>query len=166
MAIKAYPDKDSITIGDTIWLTIDESTTLKDVQTGRIIEYSNAANLGSAIGFHKLSATNQFTVGAAEQFNFKIVIGTELNNADPTYLREYSFEQANNHYLFKLGVIPTQTGTFRLFFSNAANVYRKQDKCTKANFTLNFKNTNQHYYISPTYQGGVLTGGDYYFKVY
>lgn len=166
IGIEARPDKDSINIGDTIWLTIDEPTTLKDVQTGRIVEYSNAANLGSAIGFHKLSATNQFTLGAAEQFNFKVVFGTEINNADATYLREYSFAQINNHYLFKLGVIPKQTGTFRLFFSNASSVYRKNDKCTKANFTLNFKQTDQHYYLSPTYQGGNLVGGDYYFKVY
>ncbi len=166
MGIKAFPDKDSIHIGDTIWLIIDEPTTLKDVQTGRMIDYSGAENLGSAIGFHRLSQTNQFTVGAAAHFNLRLINGTEINNVDPTYLHEYSFEQVNNHYLFKLGVIPKQTGIYRLFFSNAANVYRSNDKCTKANFTLNFKNTNQHYYMSPTYQGGNLVGGDYYFKVY
>lgn len=165
LGIEANPDIENIRIGDTLWLNIDESVNLKDVRTGRPIDYGDTANLGSAIGFHKLSDSHQFTLGATQHFNFKLVNGSETNNADPTYLREYLFEEKNNRYLFKLGVIPKQAGTFRLFFSNAANVYRKNDKCTKASFTLNFKNTNQHYYLSPTYQGGTLVGGDYYFKV-
>lgn len=30
-----------------------------------------------------------------------------------------------------------------MFVSNASNVFRKKN-CTKANFEINFKNTNQH----------------------
>lgn len=31
-----------------------------------------------------------------------------------------------------------------MFVSNASNVFRKNNNCTKANFEINFKNTNQH----------------------
>ncbi len=167
MGIKAFPDKDSIHIGDTVWLLIDEPTTLKEVQTGRVIDYSGAANLGSAIGFQTFSLDRgQFTVDAAQKFNFSIVQGVETANVNPALYHEYLFSEVNNRYIFKLGVIPKEKGLFRLVFSNAANVYRKNDKCTKANFTLNFNNTNQHYYLNPNYQGGTFVGGDYYFKVY
>jgi len=166
IGVKAYPDKDSINIGDTIWLSVNQSVNLKDVSTGRMVNYSNAANLGSAIAFHKLSDANQFTIGAAKFFEFKLVNGAETNNADPTYLHEYLFEEKTDYYLFKLGIIPKEKGVYGLIFSNAGNVYRKNDKCTKANFTLNFKNTNQHYYLNPNFQGGPIpVGGNYYFKV-
>ena len=52
--IRAYPDKDSISIGDTIWFEINALTTLTDVQTGRVIDYSGAANLGTFVDFSKL----------------------------------------------------------------------------------------------------------------
>ena len=49
---------------------------------------------------------------------------------------------------------------------NAANFYRKSYACTKAFFTINFIQTNQHYYLNPNFQGGPTpVGGDYYFKV-
>src|SRR5689334_11622357 len=54
MGIKAYPDKDSINVGDTIWLEVNEPTTLKDVFSGKMIDYSGAVNLGSFVSFSKL----------------------------------------------------------------------------------------------------------------
>ncbi len=60
MGIKAYPDKDSINVGDTVWLEVNEPTTLTDVQTGRTINYSEAANLGLTIGIAELISVNTF----------------------------------------------------------------------------------------------------------
>ena len=89
-----------------------------------------------------------------------------VNNPNTLQIREFQFVQQNDRYLFKLGIIPKEVGVFGVGFSNAANVYRKNDACTKANFTINFKGTNQHYYLNPNFQGGPPpTGGDYYFKV-
>jgi hypothetical protein len=164
--IKAYPDKEVMNTGDTLWLEINEPTTLTDIRTGRTIDYSNGGNLGSVIAFQKLSNANEFIEKAAQEFAFTLVDGTETNNADPESLREYLFTERNSHYLFKLGVIPKQTGIYRLFFSNAANVFRKNDKCTKASFTLNFKNTNQHLNLYPSVTDSTSGGGVYYFKVY
>lgn len=167
IGIKAYPDKDSIRVNDTIWLEVNEQTTLKDLQTGSIIDFSGAANLGSAIGFKKYSSvTGQFTTDAVEKFNFYLIKGTEVPNRTPSLYKEYFFAEENG-YVFRLGVIPKETGTFVLVFSNATSVVRKRDNCTKASFVLNFKKTNQHYYLNPNFVGGpVAPGGDYYFKVY
>lgn len=165
LGIRAYPDSESINVNDTIWLEINEPTTLMDLNTRKEINYGNAANLGSAIAFQKLSGTNEFNVKAADQFNYRLIEGVETNNADPSALREYLFQEKNGLYLFKLGVIPKNSGTFRLFFSNAANVYRNNDNCTKAFFILNFKNTNQHIYLFPGLVDSLSGGGVYYFKV-
>lgn len=166
MGIKAYPDKDTINVGDTIWLEIIEPVTLTDVQTGRTVDFSGAANLGSALAFHKLSTDNRFTIPAADKFMFLLQKGEQVASLDPSYGRQYLFVEETGTYLFRLGIIPKESGVYSILFSNAANVYRKNDECTKAAFGLNFKNTNQHYYLHPFYTGGPTpVGGDYYFKV-
>lgn len=167
LGIRAIPDKDSIQVGDTLWLEVNSPTTLTDVQTGRMIDYSGAENLGSAIAFQAFTAsTKQFTVEAVKSFNYVLIQGTEVMNRSPELYKEYLFAESGSKYLFQLGVIPKEKGTFRVIFSNAGSVYRKNDNCTKADFSINFQNTNQHYYLHPSYTGGPTpVGGDYYFKV-
>ena len=166
LGIKAYPDKESINVGDTIWLEINELTILKDGFTGQMISYSGAANLGSFVGFSKLIDSVPKWIDAAADFSFKLIKGQAISNPRVELGREYNFIEEASRYKFLLGVIPKQKGVYSLVFSNASNVYRTTDKCTKAAFSINFKNTSQHYYLSPFYTGGAPVGGDYYFKVY
>lgn len=166
MGIKAYPNYDSIKVGDTLWFDLKEPTTLEDVQTGKIINYSGAENLGSNLSFLKLSLSNSFNIKAADMFDYVLIAGFETKSMDVNFEKEYLFEESNHSYAFKLGVIPKSKGTFVILYGSAANVYRKSDKCTKASFSYYFTNTDQHYYLNPNYQGGpLLKGGDYYFKV-
>ncbi len=166
MGVRAYPDSDSIKIGDTIWLEINEATTLKDFRTDQMIDYSKAANLGSNISFSQLSADSQFTIQAVHKFDFHLIEGIPTASTNDDLYKEYLFNERNGYYKFKLGVVPKQKGLFVIVFGNAANVYRKTDKCTKAGFGINFKETDQHYYFHPGYIPGTSpVGGDYYFKV-
>jgi hypothetical protein len=166
--IKAYPNADSILLGDTIWVEIDESTILKDALSGNMIDYSRASNLGTEIGFQAYSSvTGQFTVNAANKFDFIISKGKRVGSMDESVDRQFLFNEEIQHYVFKLGIIAKETGIFRFLVSNAANVYRMNDKCTKASFAMYFQNISQHYYLNPNFPGGpVAPGGDYYFKVY
>jgi len=166
LGIKAYPDKDSINVGDTLWLEVNSPTTLKDFRSGSMVDYSGAENLGSFIAFSKVEGATPKWVDAANKFNYKLIYGQDVTRSHFELGHEYTFIERNKQFQFLLAIIPKEKGTFRLGFSNAANVYRQKDKCTKANFNLNFKNTNQHYYLSPFYQGGTFAGGDYYFEVY
>lgn len=168
IGIKAYPDMDSINIGDTVWLEVNEPTTLNDLQTGRMIDYSNASNLGSAIGIVELISVNTVNTDGNSFFKFSISAGSEIIRSDTSRFREYSFAELNNRYEFKLGVIPQKKGVYKMFISNASNVIRKNDKCTKANFAINFKTTNQHLYFNEIVLPGVTLpagGGIYLFKV-
>jgi hypothetical protein len=49
LPVKAFPDKDTINIGDTIWLEINERTLIRDGICGEMINYSGTGNLGSAL---------------------------------------------------------------------------------------------------------------------
>lgn len=163
--IKAYPNLESIKLGDTLWFEINNSTTIVDISSGREIDWSNASNLTTVLYFHMLSGLNEFSIDAANRFNVILINGKVVGNNVSNSRKEIKFDETDNQYKLLVGISPNEKGTFRLAFSNAANVYRKDDKCSKSNFILNFKETNQHYYLSPTYQGGNLVGGDYYFKV-
>jgi hypothetical protein len=167
LGIRAYPDKDSIHVGDTVWFEINEPTTLKDLQSGTDVDYSGAENLGSFVSFSELVNADPKWIDAASKFSFKLNQGSDVTSANFGLGREYIFDERNGRYVFKLGIIPKQNGIFSILFSNAANVYRNNNKCPKASFGLNFVNTDQHYYLSPFYTGGPTpVGGDYYFKVY
>ncbi len=166
--IKAYPDKDSIAIGDTIFFEFDEPTTLKDQITNQSINYDNAANLGTDFGFGELIATNQVSDQAAGKFNYYLILGREIKRSDSNKYREYNFAEISSRYKFKLAIIPQQKGVFKLFVGNAANVYRTTDKCTKSFFTIDFMNTNQHLYLNEvSFPGNIPPpgGGIYLFKV-
>lgn len=145
--VKAYPDQDSIFINDTIWFEINESVMLKDMISNRTINFDKAANLGSAVAFGQLLGNSQ-EKDAVSDFNFVLVSGTETNSVNAARFKEYLFKEEQGRYLFRLGLVPKKSGVFRMGFSNAANVYRKDDNCTKANFKILFKETNQHLYFN------------------
>lgn len=170
MGIKAYPDKDSILIGDTIWIEINEPVIFKDLTgtgTGNV-DYSNAANLGAAISFAQLISVDSTNDKVASKFKYLLMSGSSVERQDTIKYWEYKFSEQNGFYRFKLALIPREKGVYKMFIGNANNVYRNNNKCTKANFIINFINTNQHYYFNKvSFPGIVLSGktGVYLFKV-
>lgn len=168
LGIKAFPDNDSLNVGDTIWLEVNEPTTLKDAQTGRMIDYSRAANLGTAIGIAELISVNTVNIEGNSFFKFSLLSGNEIIRPDTNKFREYEFAEINNSYKLKIGITALKKGIYKMFISNAANVFRTNDKCTKANFLINFIATNQHLYFNEIVLPGVALppgGGIYLFKV-
>lgn len=157
---------DSINIGDTIWLEINCPISQPNLATGQTIQYSNAANLGTAIGFGELVLPS--IKGAADDFIFLLEKGILLNNANVSEIREYLFIENAFAYEFKLGIIPKRKGIFSIGLSNAANVFRNNDKCTKANYNIYYANTEQHLYFIKKIFGTDPDGGaraTYCFKV-
>ncbi len=163
-----YPDSASIHLGDTIWLMVSSPVSFKDEISNNLINYSGAANLGSAIGFGEYSIISNPVV-AANSFTYVLIIGSKVSNPNTAQIREYLFFEQDNMYVFKLGIIPLQKGIFGIGLSNAQNVYRKFDECTKAYFLITLINTHQHYYLNPNINSSnsdtTKPSGSYYFKV-
>lgn len=149
--IKAYPDTDSLNINDTIWLDFSCPTRLVDLGTGNMIDYSGAGNLGTAIDFLEFtggSISNPGAIPAVNAFEYKLIYGVFIpDNVLPEKNRDYNFTEVNSEYKFRLGIIPKRTGIFAIAPGNASNVYRNNDYCTKAGFSIIFSNTNQHIYF-------------------
>lgn len=166
VTIQAYPDLDSINVGDTIWFESTIPTQLLDKATNQVIDYSNAENLGGDMGFVKFNGegnvNNAGVIPAADNFDYFIKIGNALANPVlPEQNRNYGFIEVNNKYKFMLGIIPKQSGIFIMAMGDIANVFRKSDKCTKAFFGINIVNTNQHlYFIEQNRPGYILSEFD------
>jgi hypothetical protein len=167
LPMNAYPDKDSINIGDTIWLEIDESTILKDSISSSNIDYSGTENLGTVISFNKLITVGKLEY-AIDKFKITVLKGQKLKQSNID--AEYSFSEENRRFKFKLAIVPEDSGIFRMILSNSNNTYRKNDECTKANFNIEFKDTQLHGYYYNVFDPNVVIdtsnkGNVYYFKV-
>ncbi len=87
------------------------------------------------------------TTGAINNFNLILLKGSEVNAVDPLSQKDVLFEENSGYYIFRLTIIAKDTGRYVITIGDAANVYRKNDNCTKANFLINFAQTNQHFYL-------------------
>lgn len=163
---KVYPDKDTIAIGDTIWVEVNSSDTFTDLISNTQVKFDNAENLATAMGFSKLINTNPIQLGdAVNDFQFNLLIGQEMVSAMPQRVKNYLVSYNSGSYKFKLAVIPKNTGTYRFNLGNAANVSRRGEPCPKANFNTQLVQTNQHYYLYPGSNGSTPGGTDYFFYV-
>ncbi|MBS1758779.1 MAG: hypothetical protein JST23_01550 [Bacteroidetes bacterium] len=148
----AYPDLDSINKFDTLWLQLDQSVIFKDNISGSNIDYSKAANLGCAIGFFNLVAggisnPDTIPVAAVSLFSIKLIDGLETVSTNPQKFKEYKFSEVNGRYKLKIAIVPHNAGIFSISISNATNVYKYSNPCSKASFEINFEQTNQHIYF-------------------
>ncbi|HYM94524.1 MAG TPA: hypothetical protein VET23_10320 [Chitinophagaceae bacterium] len=167
---RVYPDKDSINIGDTIWAEINAADVFVDRYSNQQISFSNAANMGTNMGFQRLVSDSPTQVeGAVTKFKFLLVERTFVPNPHPaiedTIIKNFIMKDINGKYLFRLAIIPQDTGTFRFNFGNFVGVYRNNQPCPKADFTTNIIHTNQHYYLFPGGTGIPPGGPDYAFYV-
>jgi hypothetical protein len=149
--IKVYPDTDSININDTIWLEAGFSSLLKDLQTGSNVDYRNTENLGTGIQLLRFtggSLSDPGVVPAIDSFTFLLKEGVLMPpNGNANQVKTYNFLEESGKYKFKLGVIPQKKGVYALAISNAANVFQKNDKCTKASFAFKLQDTDNHIYL-------------------
>lgn len=144
---KAYPDLDSLRVGDTLFLEFNSSTMLNDVNRSQLVNFAGAENLGTVLSFTEFAA-NQQEIAAVDNFELKLHVGKlSLQTINPARNREYLFEEHNNEYQFKLGISPKKAGRYAITIANSNNVYTRTDRCSKANFSFRFNNTNQHFHL-------------------
>ena len=166
---KVYPDKDTVNIGDTIFVEVNFPTMLSDSSSNAITDLSGASGVSTDMGFVKLASDSPIVLDdAVPDFDFELIYGKEIppRPQDKELIKLFSFDETAGRFLFKLAIIPKDTGTFRFGLASAPDVEQKNSTCPT--FTLNYllKNTtNQHYYLYPGGTGVSPGGADYYFYV-
>ncbi len=146
IGLDVTPTQDSIRVSDTLQLKLRVSTSMMDLQTNNVIDFSRSENLGTVISFQKLDiSTNKF-INSLASFHLKLINGIQYPSNDPGNI-EFRFTENTGFYIFDLEIIRIQTGTFRFFLSNAANVSTQKKPCKKSSFTININNPEKHFYI-------------------
>jgi len=161
LGVQARPDTDSIRVGDTLWVRIDESNQLRDQSTGQVIDFSEAANLSFVFGLGKVISAIQVD-DAAAFFDYYIRKGKYVGSFNTSRFRNFGLDELNGRYYLEIGFIPKQTGIYRILIERAANVYTRRRLCDRSTFSPEFQNTNQHFYLGYNISGE----GVYYFKAY
>lgn len=124
---------------------------MHDEISGKQINYSEALNLGTAIEFLELkpgTISTPDSFPAANNFTFYTIDGNFIpDNPNKEKVKEFTLIEREGYYNYKVAFIPQKKGIYAIVPSNSMNVYRKNDKCTKASFNITFKDTEQHLYL-------------------
>ncbi len=165
------PEKDSINIGDTLWLTCTISKTQIDINTQANINFDNAENLGSNLVISDISRFN-LERGAVDSFNYIQQYGNISTDptSNPQGVKQLRFEESSDSYLLKVGLIAKKEGNYILTVPDNPYVFRRgMAKCGTADFKILNVNINKHLYLFENIWG-LLSEYDrnhsYCFKVY
>lgn len=144
------PEKDSIHVGDTLWLISETSTQLNDITTNAKVNYENAQNLGSTLGIIDIKKAKSMEFGAIDSFTYIKVTGKIYTDKEilPSVVKQLLFEERNGKYELKAGIIAQKKGSYIFSVGDAVNVFRKgKPKCGIAHFDVLNGNSNQHLYF-------------------
>ncbi|MEJ7693185.1 hypothetical protein [Daejeonella sp.] len=145
------PDRDSINVGDTIYITSSFPAKLIDQGTGAEINYTGAKKIGSTLGVGKLKLGSAIPVDAVFDFSYISIKGNVYNDrgiASPDAVQQLIYQDSNNTYELKVGLIAKVKGTYALGIGNGLSVGRSGVKnCEKAAFDISLNKTNQHFNI-------------------
>lgn len=74
------PDKDSINIGDTLFLISSTPKKMKDIKSGTTIDYTNSINFGSVLSIGELIKDSTIPRGAVFDFDYLSIKGRVYND--------------------------------------------------------------------------------------
>lgn len=76
---RVYPDKDTVNVGDTIFVEVNFSTTLTDTSSGEIAHLSGGSGVSTDMGFVRLANYSPILLDdAVSDFDFNLINGKEL----------------------------------------------------------------------------------------
>jgi hypothetical protein len=169
-------DKDSIKMGDTIFLQSHTPKKMPDVLSGATIDYSNSTNFGSVLSIGELIKDSSFPRGAVLDFAYLSVKGkiyNDVNIPSPNTVQQLTYGETDTEYELKVAVIPQKKGIYVMAVGDGMSSGRrgKAVGCQKADIGISLINTNQHTYFYQLWRPGYqLTDYDlrhiYCFKVY
>lgn len=166
------PDKDSVHIGDTVFITSSFSTMLVDQLSGQTINYNYGTDIGSTLSIGQLIKSDSVPVGAVNKFKYYKIFGSlyTANTPNPETVQQLTIQRVNDLYQLKIGIIPQDTGVYALGVGDGLSSNGKND-CGKAAFSITFSNIAQHIYYYQNWRPDINLNAYgksrlYCFKVY
>ena len=150
-----YPEKDSVLIGDTLFLVSSHSTTFKHTLSNKLINFSHA-NPGANLRILRLPDNSTTVVSAVNDFNIITLNGmTSGNDNIPEENKGFYFEEKYNNYLLNIAFIPKQKGIYAISLGNSMGITQRNGSCEKANIEIDNANSNSHIYYYQNFFPGV-----------
>lgn len=142
-----YPGKDSILVGDTLFMESSHSTTFNDTLTNKLIDFSSS-DIGGSIGLFRLPDSSTTVVGGMNDFSILILKGTAVGkDYIPSENKQFLFVESNNKYVLKLGLVAKEKGTYAVSLGNSIGIIKKRGGCEKANILITNGNVSNHLYF-------------------
>lgn len=142
-----YPEKDSISIGDTLFLESSHSTTLNDSTLNSLVDFSGS-DMGGNLELLRLPDTSSIATGGMDNFNIVFLTGKPSGNDNiPSQNKGCYFTESNNNYELKIRFVAKQKGIYLVSLGNAMGILKKKGGCEKANFLITNANSNNHLYF-------------------
>jgi hypothetical protein len=145
-----FPEKDTIDIGDTLWIKSIIPQLQRDVHSQKEINFSNAQNLGTTVIISDITKFRNPGRGAIDSFNFLKVFGNIYTEkgTDTLGVKQLSYVQTDSSYELKVGLVALKSGKYIFTIPDNPSVYRKgMEKCGLATFYILNQNINRHLYL-------------------
>jgi hypothetical protein len=163
------PIRDSINIGDTVFINITVPEKLTYSNNSSTIDFSNAHNVVPDISISALTGLQSQT-GALDSFVLIKQVGSfYINSLLPAYSVNVTFDEKSGNYLFSAGCIAQKKGVYLILISDIPDA---QKKCDYATISIVSSSSDSHlHYLKDIYYGGGLilpidSTHSYCFKVY
>ena len=163
------PIKDSINVGDTIFINVTVPEKLIGNTNNSPTDFSNANNMIPDISFSSLKGM-QLETGALDSFILIKQVGSfSVNSLLPKFSISVTFSEQGGNYFFSLGCKAQKRGVYLITVSDIPDASKK---CTHAAISIISKSSDSHlHYLTDIYYGGgaiaqIDSTHSYCFKVY
>ena len=152
------PEKDSIRIGDSLFITCIIPKIEKDRYTQVIINFSGANNIGDHLVISDISKFNTQR-DASDSFSYFKIQGNIYS--DQYGVKQLSFAEIDTAYQLQVGLIAQKRGLYIFTIPDMPGVYRNgQAKCGRGNFQILNANVNKHLYLFENLWGPIISPYD------
>ena len=167
------PEKDSITVGDTLWFTASVPTQIKykpgSATDSVYYNLSGASDVTAEMHFNAIPQKATLTNAVDSFIYIKRAGNFSPNKLTPHGSEVISFIEQNGNYEFSFGLIAQKKGFYCL---TVIDIYQAKKKCDQISVSIMVKNAITHlYYLKNLYyNGGPIDSysqtHSYCFKVY
>lgn len=150
------PERDSMNIGDTLYLNCEIPKMEKDNNTGQVINFSNLGNLGDNLVISDISKFHDAKREAADSFSYINIYGKIYS--DNNGAKQLQFIETDSSYRLKVGFILLKAGSYVFTIPDATGVYRNGHvKCGVGNYAVLNSNGNKHFYLFEDLWGPIIS---------